>query len=57
MIIKKKFNSRYSKDKSWHDFILKKQFFYKGRIKYAQSANLAEMGKKEAVINGDGNGH
>jgi len=32
------------------------RLFDKGRIKYAQSANLAEMGKKAAVINGDGTG-
>jgi len=36
--------------------IKKNGFFVKGRIKYAQSANLAEMGKKAAVINGDGTG-
>ncbi len=38
--------------------IARKKFgsFDKGRIKYAQSANLAEMGKKAAVINGDGTG-
>jgi len=32
------------------------QVFLKGRIKYAQSTNLAELGKKAAVINGDGTG-
>jgi len=36
--------------------IKKISLFDKGRIKYAQSTNLAEMGKKAAVINGDGTG-
>jgi len=34
----------------------KNGFYVKCRIKYAQSANHAEMGKKAAVINGDGTG-
>ena len=34
----------------------KNGFFDKGRIKYAQSTNHAAMGKKAAVINGDGTG-
>ena len=39
-----------------YSHIKKISLFDKGRIKYAQSTNLAEMGKKAAVINGDGTG-
>ena len=39
-----------------YSHIKKIRLFDKGRIKYAQSTNLAEMGKKAAVINGDGTG-
>jgi len=43
---------------SYRKYSHKKNFrlFAKGRIKYAQSTNLAELGKKAAVINGDGTG-